>query len=111
MKNNQQSYKDIGNQTVTEQIDRVEIFRTMKDGEEVEELVSGIQGEEIIEEIVNGKPMYFVGDVSVIDSPNFLVRVVKKTKKSPNDITNDKDKDNKEKQTKKRLLSSVRLAQ
>lgn len=84
----------------------------MKDGEEVEELVSGIQGEEIIEEIVNGKPMYFVGDVSVIDSPNFLVRVVKKTKKSPtNETTNDKDKDNKEKQTKKRLLSSVRLAQ
>lgn len=84
----------------------------MKDGEEVEELVSGIQGQEIIEEIVNGKPMYFVGDVSVIDSPNFLIRVVKKSKKNPtNEVVNDKDKDNKEKQTKKRLLSSGRLAQ
>jgi hypothetical protein len=42
--------------------------------------------------------MYFVGDVSVIDSPNFLIRVVKKSKKNPtNEVVNDKDKDNKEK--------------
>lgn len=28
--------------------------------------------------------MYYAGDVHVIDSPNFLIRVVKKTKKNNN---------------------------
>jgi hypothetical protein len=34
---------------------------------------------EIIEEIVNGKPMYSVGNVDVLDQPNFIIKVIKKT--------------------------------
>lgn len=60
----------------------MEIFKTNKENQTIEERVSLVEGSEIIEEIVDGKPMYYAGDLHVIDSPNFLIRVVKKSKKN-----------------------------
>ena len=89
LKRYEELYRDVENQSLVEQIEKVEIFRTLKEGQEIGERINLIEGNEIIEEIVDGKPMYYAGDIHVIDSPSFLIRIVKKTKKNILPIVND----------------------
>jgi hypothetical protein len=75
-------YKDLSNQTLVEHIERVEIYKFTKEDQSIGERISVTEQEDIIEEIVDGAPMYYAGDVHVIDSPNFLVRLVKRSRKN-----------------------------
>ncbi len=77
-----QLYKDLNNQTLVEQIWKVEIFKTVKEERQIGERVSSTEQESIIEEIVDGKPMFYAGGVNVIDAPNFFIRVVKKSRRN-----------------------------